>query len=98
MPPELADSVEVMIDQHLNLYDWGTSNPIYVRLASSFIQSTRRLSGSVNPNDLQVGGVPENANTDDRLLNEIRCGEGSYLEKVRVKSTTLAYFAIKSCM
>lgn len=81
--------MDSMVVQHLDLYDWGTSNPIYSSLVSGFVQSrsTRGPSitgvGTNTPRtDATVGGVFDTSATDQRVLTEINCGEGSYLERV----------------
>ncbi len=78
-----------MVVQHLDLYDWGTSNPTYSSLVSGFVQSTSTQGpiiagvGSGTPStDPTVGGVFDPSATDQRLLTQINCGEGSYLERV----------------
>ena len=77
-----------MVAQHLDLYDWGTSNPIYSNLESSFTQpgSVRGsiISGVISAFlDPTVAGAFDAAATDARVLTLIECGEGSYLERVR---------------
>lgn len=78
-----------MVTQHLDLFDWGTSNPIYTSLASDFIQPTslrgtiiRGVTTATARTDPKVAGVFDASAVDQRLLTEIQCGEGSYLEKV----------------
>ena len=91
VPPELENSVDSMVVQHLDLYDWGTSNPIYNRLESGFVQSTstrgptiRGVGANTPRDDIRTGGVFDTSATDQRLLTTINCGEGSYLERVSV--------------
>ena len=86
-----------MVVQHLNLYDWGTSNPNYTSLASGFVQSTEKrgpIISDVGPNtprdDPTVGGVFDASATDQRLLTELNCGEGSYLERVSGPASRLS--------
>ena len=89
MPPELENVVDSMVEQHLDVNDWGTSNPIYSSLASGFVQS-RSLTGpiisdvfpSTPRSNSRVGGIFNPLATHRRLLTEINCGEGSYLERV----------------
>lgn len=83
--------MDAMVVQHLDLDDWGTSNPIYDRLVSGFSQSTSNTNGPTirgigrdTPRDEPtVGGVFDSTATNQHLLTEINCGEGSYLERVR---------------
>lgn len=87
VPPELEGSIDDMVAQHLDLYDWGTSNPIYSNLESSFIQpgSVRGsiISGSISAfRDPRVAGAFDAGATDARVLTLIECGQGSYLERV----------------
>ena len=91
MPPELENVVDSMVEQHLDINDWGTSNPIYSSLASGFVQSTstsmqgRIISGvsaSTPRSNPRVGGIYNPLATSRRLLTEINCGKGSYLERV----------------
>lgn len=85
VPPELENAVDSMVVQHLNLYDWGTSNPIYSSLVSGFVQSTSTRGPNFTGRsilDPTVGGVLDRRATDQRLLTNINCGEGSYLERV----------------
>lgn len=86
----LEGSVDGMVAQHLNLYDWGTSNPIYENLASSFVQpgglGGETISGvdSTSPStSLTVAGTYDEDADDECVLTEIYCGEGSYLERVK---------------
>ena len=81
--------MDSMVAQHLDLYDWGTSNPTYGSLESGFVQSrsTRGPAivgvGPATPSrDATVGGVYDNTAFNGRLLTELNCGEGSYLERV----------------
>lgn len=88
MPPELKvdpNLVGAMVDQHLDLYDWGTSNPIYASLESGHSQQRSGIQGigpSTPLDDPKVGGIFSSSGTDERALTEIDCGEGSYLERV----------------
>lgn len=79
-----------MVAQHLNLYDWGTSNPTYSRLESSFLQPggvrgpiISDVSSATAYVDSRVAGTYKSSATDARVLTQINCGEGSYLERVR---------------
>ena len=89
MPPELDDVVETMVEQHLDVNDWGTSNPIYSSLASGFVQPTSMtgamilsVSADTPLSNPRVGGIYNPRAFSQRLLTEINCGEGSYLERV----------------
>ena len=82
--------MESMVAQHLDLYDWGTSNPIYSSLVSGFVQSRSTRGPTISGVGLStavfestVGGFFNTGATDARLLTTINCGEGSYLERVR---------------
>lgn len=84
-----------MVAQHLDLYDWGTSSPIYSSLESSFIQPGgvrgRIISGVSSRTpfvDPRVAGTFDTSATDARVLTQIQCGEGSYLERVRLLCLT----------
>lgn len=83
--------MDSMVTQHLDLYDWGTSNPIYSSLASEFVHSrTTRgqvivgITTATTRTDPQVAGIFDTSAIDGRVLTQIQCGEGSYLEKVRL--------------
>jgi len=75
-----------MVAQHLDLYDWGTSNPAYSSLESGFVQSNSTTISNVDrqtpTRNAAVGGVFDPSAIDQRLLTELNCGEGSYLERV----------------
>lgn len=81
--------MDSMVTQHLDLYDWGTSNPIHSNLESTFIQpdgvresiisGVSFVTAFVDP---RVAGTFDTSATDARVLTQIQCGKGSYLEKV----------------
>lgn len=100
VPPELENAVDSMVEQHLDLYDWGTSAPIYSRLVSGFVQPTslrgRNFVGSNRTPD--VGGIFDRLALDQRLLTEINCGEGSYLERVSDLVSPSRSFGRASCL
>lgn len=73
-----------MATQHLNLYDWGTSNPIEENLKSSYSHPERSHSSIISglKPSTSVSGDPDEKANDRRVLTKIKCGKGSYLEKV----------------
>ena len=88
--------MDSMVVQHLDLYDWGTSNPIYSSLVSGFVQSTSTRGPTISGvgtntplTDPTVGGSFDTSATDQRLLTTINCGEGSFLERVSVVALLL---------
>ena len=98
VPLELDDRVNAIVAQHLDLYDWGTSNPIYDRLASRFVQtlSTQggpRITGvdaNTRDTDTTVAGIFDPRATDMEVNTQFFCGPGSYLEGVSDRTTNCA--------
>lgn len=91
MPPEiLSDSlVGTMAAKHLEINEWGTSNPIYDRLLSSHTDrgitaatSVLGITSSTTGSDPKVGGRISFSGIDHRTVTTINCGESSYLERV----------------
>lgn len=94
MPPEILSGSlvnDTMVSKHLDLYEWGTSNPIYSRLESTDsegfidedgVDTAFGITTSSALNDANVGGIFTTSGVDHRTLTEINCGEGSYLERV----------------
>lgn len=81
--------MDSMVVQHLDLYDWGTSRPIYSSLVSGFVQSLSTRGPIISDVNLitaivdtTVSGTFDPRATDHRLLTQINCGEGSYVERV----------------
>lgn len=109
MPPEILsrpDEMETMAVKHLDVNEWGTSNPIYDRLRSSHSDtrisksslSDFNISGGSPFDDPTVGGIFTTQGVDSRTLTEINCGEGSYLERVSEPHTPLLLELLRTAL
>ena len=96
MPPEITEELIVgtITPKHLDLYEWGTSNPITSRLQSTHFEDfvsenfyraelgvTSSTVARAIPDDPQIGGITA-LSAERRTLAKITCGEASYLERV----------------
>lgn len=94
-----------MAAKHVDVNEWGTSNPIYDRLQSS--HSDTRIStnlgafgiSSSSPSvETTVGGIVTTTGVNSRTLTEINCGEGSYLERVSEPHTPLLLESLRTAL
>lgn len=101
VPSEISEGlrealiVGSMVPKHLDLYEWGTSNPITSRLQSrhsedfvsnAFWEDELGISSSGDASsvtdDPKIGGITTFSGVNFRTLAKITCGEASYLERV----------------
>lgn len=73
-----------MASQHVSLYLWGTSSPIYSRLKSTHRQWYPASDSKMDalPSTNTDIGAGYSVGTDIKEYTSIECGKGSYLEQV----------------
>eukprot|EP00752_Nemacystus_decipiens_P006177 g5574.t1 len=81
-----GDLVDTMAVKHLDLYEWGTSNPILSELVSysensGSVPDFHKLGlDETSSADPTIGGIATSSLLDHRTHVVIQCGSGSYLE------------------